>query len=314
MYPKEITDLLDSNGLGWKPSHNLNAHCGDYIEPLQRERWLLANQDAHKAIRDYFEFLVTCQKRFTEVAKSMGYWNKETRHSLGHDKWSVGWGGDALLPIAHYAYCLKSYGLSGNILECGAFKGSSTACLSIACELIGSTLFCADSFEGLPEGEAHYNKGDFVGTLDEVKKNVARNGVIESTRFIQGWYNESLKGFSEPISVLWIDVDLCSSTLDVLNNAYSAIEPNGIIFSDGFQAEVDYEGTRVKQIGHENAGLCEPAGIYQFFEGKKLDYQAIPAGPPGLALIVQELDESTPLRHQSEQIPTLLKALTTKIN
>lgn len=308
MYPKEISDLLDANGLGWTPSQNINTHLGTAAgEALAREAWILSNKDRSVAIQDYIEFMTTCQRRFAEVVKSMGYWNKETSHSLGHDKWSVGWGGDNLLPIAHYAYCLKSYGLSGNILECGAFKGSSTACLSIACDLLGSTLFCADSFEGLPDGEAHYQKGDFIGTYDEVRKNVDRYGVIGATRFIKGWYSESLKGFSEPISALWIDVDLCSSTLDVLNNTYPTLEANGVVFSDGFQVGVDYEGTRVKQIGHENPGLCEPAGIYQFFEGNNLDYQAIPAGPPGLALIIGGVDESTPLKYVGEQIPALLE-------
>lgn len=75
----------------------------------------------------------------------MGYWNGQSSHGLGHDKWSVGWGGDGLLPIASYLYALRSYGLSGNLLECGAFKGSSTACLSIACDLLQTRLFCADS-------------------------------------------------------------------------------------------------------------------------------------------------------------------------
>lgn len=310
MYPKDIAELLNTQGLGCKAVHNLNAALGEVTgNDLRRETWLIENRNQHPGIERYFAFLKACKERFSAVAKSMGYWNKASSHSLGHDKWSVGWGGEALLPIAHYLYCLKSYGLSGNILECGAFKGSSTACLSIACRLIGSKLYCADSFEGLPEDEAHYRKGDFIGTLDEVKRNVARWGEIESTTFIPGWYRESLEGFAQPLSILWIDVDLCSSTLDVLNRVYPALEKNAVIFSDGFQVGVDYEGTRVKQIGHDHPGLCEPAGIYQFFEGRKTDYQALPAGPPGLALIVPEINESTPPSYHAEGLSALLQAL-----
>lgn len=310
MFPKEIAQLLHAQGLGWTPGSCLSTCAlGSRRTDLSVENWLLENESKYAEITAYFDYLRSCRNRFQTILKTMGYWNKDASHSLGHDRWSVGWGGDNLLPIASHLYALKSYGLSGNILECGAFKGSSTACLSVACKLIGAQLFCADSFEGLPYGEAHYDKGDFLGSLDEVKGNVERFGEIDTTTFIQGWYKDTLQTFEEPISLIWIDVDLYQSTLDVLNNVYDQMEDGGVVFSDGFSVGVDYEGLRIKQIGHENAGLCEPAGLYDFFKNRDLDYQAIPSGPPGLALIIPEVDESEQIIHTAENFAYLIEGL-----
>jgi hypothetical protein len=310
MYPREIANILAQQGLGWDFAENLNAcQPGRSVEPGVVADWLIRNEGGHPEIAAYLGYLRACRRRFGNVVNSMGYWNAQSSHGLGHDKWSVGWGGDGLLPIAAYLYALRSHGLSGNLLECGAFKGSSTACLSIACDLLGTRLFCADSFEGLPDGEAHYAKGDFYGGLDEVRGNVERYGEIGRVSFIPGWYRESLAGFSENISILWMDVDLRSSTLDVLENVLPALEPGGVIFSDGLAEGVDFEGKRIKQIGHPNAGLCEPAGFYEFFANSAIEYQAIPAGPRGLALVVPGIDESVACVFDAQDFARLIDQL-----
>ena len=242
--------------------------------------WIFANEDKHACIKAWLGFLRRYRKTFTDIAKGMGRWNDESTHSLGHDKWAVGWASDAMLPMANALFALKSFEIEGAVLECGVFKGSSTACLSLVCEELCFELDCADSFEGLPSEEGHYGKGDFLGTLDEVKKNVSRFGKLEHVNFVKGWYSETLKDYSKPLALLWIDVDLQESTIDVLRNVYSNLAPGAVIFSDGFSEDVDFIGNQIAHTGGE------PAGFFRYFEENKINYCAAPGGSKGLAMII----------------------------
>src|SRR5262245_46161929 len=76
----------------------------------------------------------------------------------------------------------------GDVVECGAFKGASSASLSLICKLTGRKLLVCDSFAGLPDDgmklhvASHmqiygfYREGMFCGTLDEVKTNIKAFG------------------------------------------------------------------------------------------------------------------------------------------
>jgi hypothetical protein len=216
----------------------------------------------------------------------------------------VGWAGDAMLPIANYLYVLQSFGVDGDCLECGAFKGSSTACLSYVCKELGLTLHCADSFAGLPSSEGHYGKGDFAGARAEVESNVRRCGNIEAVNWIEGWYESSLQGFARPLAVIWMDVDLQQSVLDVMENVFPNLDRHGVIFSDGFSVGVDFTpDNRIALTGGE------PAGFYRFFENRGIEVTAIPAGPKGMALILPRPDQTPWLRIYPERFEYLVKNL-----
>src|SRR6266540_3018626 len=69
----------------------------------------------------------------------------------------------------------------GHVIELGAYKGSSAAKLSSACRLAGKRLWVFDSFEGLPEpamddaehqieGRRCFTRGDYAGSLEEVRR------------------------------------------------------------------------------------------------------------------------------------------------
>ena len=244
------------------------------------ENWMLSNEQNLPAVGDYLAFLRRARQQFTQVAENMGYWNPHSSHSLGHDKWSVGWAGQALLSMAASLYMLKSYGVTGGVLECGVYKGSSTACLSWVCRELGMPFYAADSFAGLPTNEGHYSAGDFRGSLEEVKRNLSACGCLENVQFIPGWYAESLKDFRHPLALIWMDVDLRQSVLDVMENVFGCLDRNGLIFSDGFTVDVDFDGCKIRDTGGE------PSGFVRFFEAHRLAYKAVPAGPKGLALIV----------------------------
>jgi len=130
----------------------------------------------------------------------------------------------------------------GFVAECGCFKGSSTASLSLACALTGRKLIVFDSFEGLPEpdgldrahvlphaGEVHtYEKGAFRGALDEVKSNIAAYGALASCEFVKGFYNESMPRFaaqdSRTVALAFCDVDFRSSLEDCVTGLWPRLE------------------------------------------------------------------------------------------
>jgi O-methyltransferase len=146
--------------------------------------------------------------------------------------------------------------LNGCVCEAGSFKGGSTAKLSIACKIVGRRLFVFDSFEGIPEsndnhdknidGErAFFRKGSYCGSLQEVTDNVYQFGELGVCEFIKGWFENTLPQFSEPIAVLYLDVDLASSTRTCLKYFYPLVVPGGVIYSqDGhLQRIIDLLGS-----------------------------------------------------------------------
>ena len=130
----------------------------------------------------------------------------------------------------------------GVIVEAGAYKGSSTAKFSLAASLAGRELVVFDSFQGMPENDEPHSKnifgrperftrGSYFGTLDEVRGNVSRFGRIEACRFVPGWFDDTLPGFSEPIAAIYMDVDLAASTRTCLKHLYPLLLPGGVLYS-----------------------------------------------------------------------------------
>ncbi len=284
------------------------------------EEWMIAEEPNRESVRAYLSYLRRARQHFDDVARQMGYWNPAATHSLGHDKWSVGWAGDNMLSMAAYLYILRSYGVTGCVLECGVFKGASTACLSWVCHELGLTLYSADSFAGLPSDEAHYGAGDFLGSLEEVTRNVNQCGRPERVHYISGWYSDSLKDFNREILLLWVDVDLEQSTIDVLENVFRFLNTNGVIFSDGFTKDLDYGGNKIRRTGGE------PGGFFRFFEAHRLyyrpvnkffrflgarpiRYQVVNGAAKGLALIVPNCREGETVLFRAESFDRLVALL-----
>jgi len=103
---------------------------------------------------------------------------------------------------------------AGVVVECGTWKGGSAASLSLVCRIVERDLYIFDSFEGLPQPATddfegrNYNRGDFRGTLEEVKRNIVRYGALERCHFVQGWFADTLPKFKERVLLAYIDVDL----------------------------------------------------------------------------------------------------------
>ena len=130
----------------------------------------------------------------------------------------------------------------GCIVEAGSYKGSSSAKFSVAARLAGRRLIVCDSFQGLPPtDEDHgmsienrpvvFHEGEFAGSLEEVKANVARYGAPEVCDFVEGWFETSLVGWAKPIAAIYLDVDLAASTRSCLKNLYPWMTPGAALYS-----------------------------------------------------------------------------------
>jgi len=130
----------------------------------------------------------------------------------------------------------------GVVVEAGCYKGGSTAKLSVTAKMAGRKLYVFDSFQGIPEnaedhgrnlfgGTAVFHKGDYCGTLEEVRTNIARCGELSACEFVTGFFEDSMPGFGLPVVAAFLDVDLAASTRTCLKHLYPLLVPGGIIFS-----------------------------------------------------------------------------------
>ena len=103
-------------------------------------------------------------------------------------------------------------------------------------------VWVADSFAGLPEVDPQqehfkWQTGDMAVSLETVKENFARYGLLDDqVEFLKGFFSDTLS--TAPIrqlSILRVDADLYSSTLDALRNLYSALSPGGYAIFDDYQ-------------------------------------------------------------------------------
>jgi O-methyltransferase len=146
------------------------------------------------------------------------------------------------------AFVVELYRLApevqGGIIEAGAYRGGSTAKISIVAHNLGRPFHVFDSFQGLPANqESHdtsimghsikdwFREGEFCGSLEEVRRNVTEHGEIEPCNFIPGWFEDTMPGFDKQIAAAYIDVDLASSTRTCLKYLYPRLSPGGVLVS-----------------------------------------------------------------------------------
>ncbi len=155
------------------------------------------------------------------------------------------------------------------IVEAGSYKGGSTAKLSLVARLTGKKFYVFDSFEGIPEnteehkknifgGAAYFNKGDYAGSLDEVRVAVSKFGDINACEFIKGWFEDTLPGFKEPIGVAYVDVDLQSSTKTCLKRFYPLLIAAGKIFSQDGHLPLIIELLNDEQFWEKDLEIKKP--------------------------------------------------------
>lgn len=152
----------------------------------------------------------------------------------------------------------------GPFVEAGSFKGGSAAKFSALCEVTDRKLLVFDSFEGLPPNEElHFGSvifpgGDYAGSLEEVRSTISRLGKLDVVEFHQGWFEDTLPSFKQPIAGAYIDVDLEGSTRTCVKYLFPLISKGGAMFSqDGHPPRI-VELLKAEKFWEEEVGVKRP--------------------------------------------------------
>ncbi len=138
-------------------------------------------------------------------------------------------------------------GIEGDLLEAGVWRGG--ACIYMrgilaAHGVTNRTVWVANSFAGLPKpdetlypadkGDTHDNFDELSVSLDEVKENFKRFGLLdEHVAFLPGWFTDTLpRAPIERLSVLRLDGDMYGSTMETLQALYQVSRGGFIIIDD----------------------------------------------------------------------------------
>lgn len=104
---------------------------------------------------------------------------------------------------AEYLYILAKK-CGGNIVEIGSWKGKSTVCLALGSKAgSGGKVIAIDPHQGLADEHAGIHR--LEDTEPIFRENIKRTGVDDIVIPLMVKSEEAVKGWTEPISLLWID-------------------------------------------------------------------------------------------------------------
>jgi len=155
----------------------------------------------------------------------------------------------ALSLAMHYVQMSR---LEGDYLEFGVWQGKTfaAACYLARKRKLPMNFYAFDSFAGLPEnqekdasGHQMYKGGTFNCSESEFLKNVRRTGAdTQRVITVPGWFEESLQPDNQKLAnlrkaaVVWVDCDLYSSTVSVLNFLTKYLQYGTVVFFDDWLA------------------------------------------------------------------------------
>ena len=142
-------------------------------------------------------------------------------------------------------------GVPGNFVECGTYRGGTSALLAqvLRQQGKGRKLFAFDTFEGMPKStdfDKHNNMSaertgcvpgkwkSSLGNFNALLRHFKVSNLVVPTK---GLFRDTLpkmKATIGPIAFLHADADFYESTLDIFNNLYAKIVPGGIIQVDDY--------------------------------------------------------------------------------
>jgi hypothetical protein len=153
---------------------------------------------------------------------------------------------------------VSRHGVSGDIVECGVWRGGSMMAVAVTLLSLGDTsrtLWLYDTYEGMSEPtERDVNRGNRAArsrwersqhdghnawnyaSLDEVRQNLIATGYPESRlRFVKGKVEDTLPGtLPGPIAILRLDTDFYESTYQELVHLYPLLVSRGVLLLDDY--------------------------------------------------------------------------------
>lgn len=139
-----------------------------------------------------------------------------------------------------YSLTRQALGLTGDIWECGVYKGGTAAMLAETIAVMASDprprLRLFDTFSGMPNTNPDkdlHQAGDFADTsLDQVKAIV---GHEEAVTYHPGLIPDTFKGLeTSKIAMAHIDVDLYQSVIDCCDFIFPRLSLGGFMVFDDY--------------------------------------------------------------------------------
>jgi O-methyltransferase len=139
----------------------------------------------------------------------------------------------------------------GDYLEFGVFAGTSMRCMYQVMDELGlkaPRLFGFDSFEGMPDSARHedegtWEPGQFKLNIELTRAILKRRGVdMHRVELTKGWFSDTLtpsfrvQHNISKASVIMVDCDLYSSTVDVLRFCEPLIVDEVVFFFDDWNS------------------------------------------------------------------------------
>jgi O-methyltransferase len=173
--------------------------------------------------------------------------------------------------IEHCFRSIVAESVPGDFIECGVWRGGAVAFmrgLLEAYDVVGRTVWVADSFAGLPP-PTHPEDVAFgldlsrelypmlAISLETVKRTFEVYGLMDDrVRFLPGWFKDTLPSAPiERLALLRLDGDIYESTMDALSALYDKLVPGGYVIVDDLPVP-----TCRKAVDHFRAarGIVEP--------------------------------------------------------
>ena len=182
---------------------------------------------------------------------------------------------ESLLDKSFYTAQAKFYKNSApkTCLEFGVFEGNTYGWMlkQIQSRYEDNILIGFDSWQGLPEETSgvwipdRHIKGAYSSTKEKVLKILSENNAADDPRFrlVDGFFSDTLtKELQDSIQSLIfvnIDVDLHSSSMEVLKFITPLLQPGTVIYWDDWKDPVDkYEGKWGEHLAWEQWSASHP--------------------------------------------------------
>lgn len=152
--------------------------------------------------------------------------------------------------LRNIQYCVEQVlqrEVPGDLIETGVWRGGACIFMRALLKVHGDTtrtVWCADSFQGLPEpthpedlGETLHRFPELVVSEAEVAANFKKFGLWDDqVRFVSGWFKTSLRQpFDlDRLAVLRLDGDMYGSTMDALTALYPRLSVGGYVIVDDY--------------------------------------------------------------------------------
>lgn len=128
--------------------------------------------------------------------------------------------------------------IEGDILEVGVWRGGTGAIMSKACENQHTTVFLADTFEGVVKAtqeDTVYRGGEHSDTSEETVKHLLGSLGTNNYKILKGIFPDAFQDLMiEKIKLCHIDVDTYLSAKDIFDFAWPKIPVGGIVIFDDY--------------------------------------------------------------------------------